>query len=378
MPLFTLITLAFLGLLTFWLHRRLVVAPGWRTPWRYAGTAALVGLTVLAVVAVAGGLRWGTADDTRPVAWLALTWLVVALYLVLTLATAQLLALVTWLVTARDSRPTVLRRFNRAAALVALAAALGTTAYGALAAANPTITRTTHTSASLPQGFDGTTSALVTDLHAGVVHGANFAQDVVDKVNAAGPDIVILSGDVVDAPFERHRAEIAPLADLEAPLGVFAVTGNHEIYTGSTAEWVAEWKSLGITVLANTSEVVTRAGEMIRIAGVHDYEGTGVFAPDPERALAGTVDAFTLYVAHQPRMAEVSQDLGVDLQLSGHTHGGQVWPGELVVPMQQPMVEGYAVVDGVPVITSRGAGTWGPPVRVAAAPEIPLITLRRA
>ena len=375
---FVVLALVLVGLLTFWLHRRLVVAPGWATRWRYAGTAALVVLTALSVVAAAGGLRWGTADATRPVAWVGLTWLVVALYLVLTMAASQLLAALLWLVTSRERRATVLRRFNRVTVTVSVAAALGTTGYGVVSASNPAITRTTHESAALPQAFDGTTVALVTDLHAGIVHGSEFAQKVVDRVNAAGPDMIVLSGDVVDAPFERHRAEIAPLADLEAPLGVFAVTGNHEMYTGSTAEWIAEWKRLGITVLANDSTLVSRGGESIRVAGVHDHEGTGEFAPDPDRALAGTSDAFTLYVAHQPLMAQESSERGVDLQLSGHTHGGQVWPFELLVPLQQPMVEGYAVIDGVPVITSRGAGTWGPPVRVAAAPEIPLITLRRA
>jgi predicted MPP superfamily phosphohydrolase len=375
---FALIALTVLGLLTLWLHRRLVAAPRWATRWRYAGSAALVLLTALSVVTAAGGLRWGSADDTRPVAWLALTWLVVALYLALVLAAAQLVAAVVWLATARDRRRPVLRRFNRATAVVALAAALGTTAYGAVAANDPTITRTTHASDALPQAFDGTTVALVTDLHAGVVHGSGFAQKVVDRVNAAKPDIVVLSGDVVDAPFDRHRTEIAPLAGLEAPLGVFAVIGNHEVYTGSTAQWVAEWKRLGITVLANSSRVLTRAGASISLAGVHDHEGTGEFAPDPARALSGTAGSFTLYVAHQPLMAAQSSGRGVDLQLSGHTHGGQVWPMELLVPLQQPMLEGYAVIAGVPVITSRGAGTWGPPVRVAAAPEIPLITLRKA
>lgn len=377
MPLFAAVALALIGLLTFWLHRRLVVAPRWRTPWRYAVSLALVVLTGLAVVTMAGGLRWGTADDTRPVAAVALTWLVVALYLVLGLAVTQLVALVLWIVTARERRADLLRRFNRTAAGLVAAAALGVTAYGVVAAANPAVTRMTHSSAALPHSFDGTTVALVTDLHAGVVHGADFAQQVVDRVNAATPDIVVLSGDVVDAPFDRHRTEIAPLADLKAPLGVFAVTGNHEIYTGSTAEWVAEWERLGITVLANRSELISRGGDTIRIAGVHDREGTGEFAPDPARALEGTGDAFTVYAAHQPLMAELSSNRGVDLQLSGHTHGGQVWPFEYVVTLQQPVVEGFAIIDGVPVMTSRGAGTWGPPVRVAAAPEIPLITLRK-
>lgn len=377
MLLFVLIALTVVGLLTLWLHRRLVVAPGWSTRWRYAGSLALVLLTALAVVTAAGGLRWGTAADTRPVAAVALSWLVVALYLSLLLATTQIGALVLWIVTPREARAPRLRRYNRATAPVAVLAALGATAYGAVAAADPTVTRTTHTSGELPAAFDGTTVALVTDLHAGVVHGPDFARKVVERVNAAKPDLIVLSGDVVDAPFERHRAEIAPLADLEAPLGVVAVTGNHEMYTGSTAEWLAEWERLGITVLSNSSRVVTRGADSIRVAGVHDREGTGDFAPDPARALEGTSDAFTLYVAHQPVMAEVSSDRGVDLQLSGHTHGGQVWPFGLLVPLQQPMVEGFAVVDGVPVITSRGAGTWGPPVRIAAAPEIPLITLKR-
>lgn len=377
MPLFAVIALALVGLLTFWLHRRLVVAPGWRTPWRYAVSLAIVALTGLAVVTAAGGLQWGTAEDTRPVAATALSWLVVALYLALGLAITQAVAVVLWLVTAREDRRPLLRRFNRTTAPLVAVAALGATAYGVVAAADPTVTRTTHSSASLPQAFDGATVALVTDLHAGVVHGADFAQKVVDRVNAAQPDLIVLSGDVVDAPFDRHRAEIAPLAGLEAPLGVFAVTGNHEMYSGSTAEWVAEWARLGITVLSNASAVVSHGEDTIRVAGVHDHEGTGEFAPDPARALEGTSDAFTLYVAHQPRMAQVSGSRGVDLQLSGHTHGGQVWPFELLVPLQQPMVEGFALISGVPVITSRGVGTWGPPVRIAAAPEIPLITLKR-
>ena len=377
MLLFVLTALTVVGLLTFWLHRRLVVAPGWQTPWRYAGTLVLVLLTGLAVVAAAGGLRWGTADDTRTVAAAALSWLVVALYLSLGLAATQLGALVLWLTTPRERRSDRLRLFNRATAPVAAVVALAATAYGAVAAADPTVTRTTHTSAALPTSFDGTTVALVTDLHVGVVHGPGFARTVVDRVNSAKPDLIVLSGDVVDAPFDRHRTEIAPLADLEAPLGVFAVTGNHEMYSGSTAEWIAEWQRLGITVLSNSSQVVTRGADTIRVAGVHDREGTGQFAPDPARALSGTSDAFTLYVAHQPAMAETSGNRGVDLQLSGHTHGGQVWPFNLLVTLQQPMVEGFAVIDGVPVITSRGAGTWGPPVRVAAPPEIPVITLRR-
>ncbi|PRY54138.1 hypothetical protein BCF74_12548 [Knoellia remsis] len=377
-----LIALTLVGLLTFWLHRRLVVAPRWSTRWRYAVSALLVVLTGLAVLAQAGGLRWGSADDTRPVAFVALSWLVVALYLVLGLAIAQLVALSLWAVLRgehrRERRTVVLRRVNRAAAVGVTTAALGATAYGIAQARDPQVTAMTHDSPGLPAAFDGMRIALVTDLHAGVVHGKDFTQQVVDRVNAARPDLVVLSGDVVDAPFQRHRTEVAPLAELDAPLGVFAVIGNHELYTGTTREWLAEWERLGVTVLENESTTLARDGATIRLAGVHDHDGTGQWAPDPDRALAGTTDAFTLYAAHQPRMALDSSGRGVDLQLSGHTHGGQVWPFDLLVPLQQPMLEGQAAIDGVPVITSRGAGTWGPPVRVGADPQIPVITLRAA
>ena len=379
MLLFALIALTVVGLLTLWLHRRLVVAPRWATPWRYAGTPLLVALTALAVVAAAGGLRWGTADDTRPVAAVALSWLVVALYLSLLLAAAQLgaarrLARHRRVSAARPAAP-----FNRATAPLAVVAALGTTAYGVVEAADPTVTRTTHTSAELPAAFDGTTVALVTDLHAGVVHGSDFAQQVVDRVNAAEPDLVVLSGDVVDAPFERHRAEIAPLADLEAPLGVFAVTGNHEMYTGSTAEWVAEWERLGITVLANASagrhpsapsRSASPASTTARAPASSPRSPTG-HSPAPRTA-------FTLYLAHQPLMADgLGRPRRRPPAVRAHPRRAGV-AGR--VARAAPAAHGGGVSPSSTASPSSRAAVPAPGVRPCASPqppEIPLITLRR-
>ena len=178
--------------------------------------------------------------------------------------------------------------------------------------------------------------------------------------------------------YPRYAAEIAPLADLRAPLGVVATTGNHEMYQ-DTANWVREFESLGLRVLRNESVPLTRGDATLVLAGVHDREGDDEWAPDYAAALAGVdPSAFVLLAAHQPKQAEQVQGRGVDLQLSGHTHGGQMWPLNYVVPLQQPVLDGLERVGDVPVLTSRGVGAWGPAIRVLAPPEVPIVTLRRS
>ncbi|WP_240917875.1 metallophosphoesterase [Phycicoccus sp. HDW14] len=225
--------------------------------------------------------------------------------------------------------------------------------------------------------LDGARVALLTDLHAGAVRSSGFTRRVVDLVNAQRPDVVLIAGDLVDGYAERYAQEIAPLADLEAPLGVFVTTGNHEMYR-DTANWVSAFEDLGLTVLKNSAVPLERDGASITLAGVHDYSGGGAFVPDYDAALDGTDPAgYTLLMAHQPRQVLAVEGRGVDLQVSGHTHGGQMWPLRHLVPLQQPMVDGLATVGDVPVVTSRGAGAWGPAIRVLAPPEVPIITLRR-
>jgi predicted MPP superfamily phosphohydrolase len=257
-------------------------------------------------------------------------------------------------------------------------AALGTTAYGLHEAAMPTVTPVTVTSPQLPEGFDGLRVALVTDLHVGPVRDASFTQRVVDEVNAQRPDVVVLGGDLVDGKVSQVSDALAPLADLKAPLGVFAVSGNHEFISQEADAWLKHWETLGITVLRNENVALRRQSDTIRIAGVHDETGTGADAADVDGALGSAPPGgFTILVAHQPRQALDAQGRGIDLQLSGHTHGGQVWPFRYAVRLQQPVIDGLQTVGDVPVLTSRGAGAWGPPVRVLAPPEIPLVTLRR-
>ena len=367
------------GFLVFVWHR-LAVAPRWSSRWvRYAVAIALVVLTALAFAGFDAWGGWWTPAQMRPGVWLGQAFLASCLYLFLGLVPVWLACVVIWLVRrghghGREAR----RRLNRVASPLVAAVAVGVTAYGALEAASPAVTRFELSSPELPPAFDGATVALVTDIHAGAVRSAAFTQQVVDLVDAEQPDLVVVAGDLVDGTAERYSPEIAPLARLEAPLGVFATTGNHEMFM-DTGNWVRAFERVGLDVLRNESVTLRRDGATLNLVGVDDATGEGEFAPDYGAALAGVDPAgFTLLAAHQPLQAFEVQGRGVDLQLSGHTHGGQMWPLHLLVPLEQPMLEGLATVAGTPVLTSRGVGAWGPAIRVAAPPEVPIITLRRS
>ncbi len=380
MSLFLLVALAILGGFLVLLWARLALAPRWGRRW----VPWLVAVLLLAPTgaALAGFDLWGGAlspDTMRPVVWVGQAFLALCLYLFLGLVPAWLLCVLLWFVLWRREHGRRARLVvNRAAALLVVAVSLVVVGYGSWEAAHPSVTRYELSSPELPAEFDGATVALVTDLHAGAVRSAAFTRQVVDLVDAAHPDLVVIAGDLEDGTAARYGPELAPLADLHAPLGVFATTGNHEMYR-DTANWVREFRRLGLTVLENQSVTLTRGGASITLAGVHDREGTGEFTPDYAAALGGTDGSgFVLLSAHQPVQAERVQGRGVDLQLSGHTHGGQLWPLNLLVPLQQPVVDGLHDVGDVPVLTSRGVGAWGPAVRVGAPPEVPVVTLRRS
>ncbi|WP_206422539.1 metallophosphoesterase [Nocardioides pantholopis] len=357
-----------------WLYRRLAVAPGYG---RRARWAALAFVVVGAVGYGAANVVYRYLDPApvRSLVWLGLAWLAVAWYLTLGLAVLGLAGLVLRLA----RRPAAQARLLRVGTAVVLVAALGLTAYGAAAATRPQVTDIEVVDPEVPPGWDGARIALITDLHVGPVHGEEWTRRVVDLVDEQDPDLVLLGGDLVDGREKYTRETLAPLADLDPPLGVFAVTGNHEFETGDAAAYLADYERLGIQVLRNQQVVLERDGDPLVLAGVHDRTGTGDGEPDPDAALAGvTPEAYCLLLVHQPRQLEdVDDPAVVDLQLSGHTHGGQLWPTELLVRAEQPTVAGLDVVDGVQVVTGRGIGTSGTPVRVGSPPEVVVVTLDR-
>lgn len=230
----------------------------------------------------------------------------------------------------------------------------------------------------LRTGMRGFRVAHLTDVHVGPTIGAKTLQAMVDAINSKNPDVVVITGDLVDGKLSDLMESIAPLFSLKSVYGTFFVTGNHEYYSGC-AEWISHLKANGVTVLLNEHRVITHMGARLAIAGVTDHKAHH-FIPshrcDPHAALHGIAAGTpTILLAHQPVTAQNVPSEKVSLQLSGHTHGGQFFPWIFAVPLQQPVVSGLSNKYKHPVYVSRGAGYWGPPKRIAAQSEIAIITL---
>jgi predicted MPP superfamily phosphohydrolase len=193
--------------------------------------------------------------------------------------------------------------------------------------------------------------------------------------------VIAITGDLVDGDVEELREHVAPLAKLRAPLGVYFVTGNHEYYSG-VDPWIEELGRLGIRVLRNERVELRRGDDVIDLAGIDDYSsgrfGNG-HGPDLKRALAGRDPSRELVLlAHQPRAIVEAAALGVGLQLSGHTHGGQIFPFTLATALVYPYLHGLYPVregNGSQIFVSRGTGYWGPPMRLGSPPEIAHVVL---
>ncbi|NEX62926.1 metallophosphoesterase [Noviherbaspirillum sp. 17J57-3] len=231
----------------------------------------------------------------------------------------------------------------------------------------------------LPSELHGFTIAQISDIHVGPTIKRGYLDAIVDKVNRIEADVVAVTGDLVDGSVRHLAPHTAPLERLQARHGAYFVTGNHEYYSNAH-EWIAEVKRLGLNVLLNRHVVLEHEGRQVVLAGVTDYTAHH-FDPshksDPGRAIAGAPPgaAVKILLAHQPRTARAAADAGFDVQLSGHTHGGQFFPWNFFVPMQQPYVAGLNRLRQLWVYTSRGTGYWGPPKRFGAPSEITRLRL---
>ncbi|MEW2073217.1 metallophosphoesterase [Streptomyces sp. NPDC017966] len=255
----------------------------------------------------------------------------------------------------------------------AAAAAVGTVGYGTYGVLRgPRVKRVTVPLAKLPRAAHGYRIAVVSDIHLGPVLGRGFAQKVVDTINSTQPDLIAVVGDLVDGSVKDLGPAAAPLAQLRARHGSFFVTGNHEYFSGAE-QWVEEVRRLGLNPLENARTELPH----FDLAGVNDVagedEGQG---PDYAKAL-GDRDRgrACVLLAHQPVQIHDAVDHGVDLQLSGHTHGGQLFPGNLVAGLANPTLAGLDRYGDTQLYVSRGAGAWGPPTRVGAPSDVTVIEL---
>ncbi|MFF5934350.1 metallophosphoesterase [Streptomyces sp. NPDC012508] len=256
----------------------------------------------------------------------------------------------------------------------AAAAAVGTVGYGTYGVLRgPRVKRVTVPLAKVPRAVHGYRIAVVSDIHIGPILGRAHTQRIVDTINSTQPDLIAVVGDLVDGSVENLGAAAEPLAQLRARHGSFFVTGNHEYFSGADA-WVDHVRELGLRPLRNARTEIAAGFDL---AGVDDIagesEGQG---PDFAAALGDRDRArAAVLLAHQPVVIHDAVRHGVDLQLSGHTHGGQLWPGNYLAELANPTVAGLERYGDTQLYVSRGAGAWGPPVRVGAPSDITIVEL---
>lgn len=257
-----------------------------------------------------------------------------------------------------------------------LVVALGVAGYGYYhARRRPQVDQVEVFFPELPLELEGLRIVQFSDIHAGPTIKRPQVEAIAQAVEELSADLIVFTGDLVDGSVEDLRPHVEPLSRLRAPLGCYFITGNHEYYSG-VEEWLAEARRLGFTVLLNEHRLL-RDGRLL-LAGVTDISSDP--ASDPAAALGADPPpgALRLLLAHQPRSIFAAAQAGYHLQLSGHTHGGQFVPWKYLIPLQQPYIEGLHLHGQTWVYVNRGAGYWGPPLRVGVPSEISLLTLHRA
>ncbi|MEO8703942.1 MAG: metallophosphoesterase [Kofleriaceae bacterium] len=352
------IAMTILGSAHYYVWWRFVAATDLPAPWRIAGTIAIITLAPSLPVATMILRRFPRAT-ARPYIWVAYTWFGFAVYLLLAAAVTHLACAVAGV----EPRP---------AAIAGIAAAAATVVYGLVhVARGPIVRRVRVPLAKLPASAEGYTIVQLTDVHIGPILGERFAAALVDQVNALAADLIVITGDLVDGHLHELRQHVEPLRRLHARDGVYAVTGNHEYYWNASA-WLEHLRSLGVQILRNEHVTIRDAFEL---AGVDDSTAT----EDVPRALANRDTRLpVVLLAHHPRTIARAVTGGVDLQLSGHTHGGQLLPLGWLSRLFDPHIKGLARFGESWLYVSEDTGFWGPPMRVGTSCEIALVTLTAA
>jgi predicted MPP superfamily phosphohydrolase len=374
---FLVIALSLIGGLHYYFWARLVRDTALPAPWRQLATGLLcaLGLSIPATM-----ILWRSHSPLRNLlAWPAFVWMGMMLILMLVVFGADVVRMLVHVGGgARDPERRLLLQRTLGAAAATLSAGLGAWALRE-GTRRVAVREVEVTLPRLPRALDRFTIVQLTDIHVGgqTIH-RHFIEEMVATTNALSPDVVAITGDLVDGSVDELRDQVAPLAGLRARQGVYFVTGNHEYYAG-VAEWMAHLPTLGMHVLRNERVAVGDGTHSFDLAGIDDYSARGFpgHGPDLARAVDGRDPARELVLlAHQPRANYEASAHGVGLQLSGHTHGGQIWPWNFAVRLQQPYVAGLARHKATQLYVSRGTGYWGPPMRLGAPAEITRIKLR--
>jgi len=378
MLVFLAVVLGVTAAIHYYLWHRLVKAPLWPSPWLTVGTWAIVALAATIPIAFLSS-RFLPRDAASPIAWTAFVWMGAMFLLVVLLVPAELVRAAAPFFPSGEELGAPDRRafLARSIALVVGAAGFGLSTLAVRNALAPVKVQHVRVPLrALPSALAGFTIVQLTDIHVGPTIGRAFIEDLVQRTNALEPDVIAITGDLVDGSVAELGDAVRPLGELRARHGVFFVTGNHEYYSGAD-EWIAFLRALDIQVLRNERVSIEHEGAILDLAGVDDWEsGQHGHGRDLRKALEGRdTDRLVVLLAHQPKQIEEAAALGVDLQLSGHTHGGQIVPFNYLVKLQQPYVAGLHDHGPTKLYVSSGTGYWGPPMRLGVAAEITRIEL---
>ena len=274
------------------------------------------------------------------------------------------------------------RRFLKHSLNAGLVAASGTLAFHGVSEglSLPRVKETEIRIDHLPPGLEGFRIVQLTDLHINVGIRRKFVQDLVERINALSADLIALTGDIVDGSCEEVGYDAAPLAGLTARHGIFFVTGNHEYWHGAEG-WIREMERMGFTVLMNDHRLIAHGNGLMLVGGVADYSAPSrsSHASRPAKAMGdGSAADVKILLAHQPQSIYEAARAGFDLQLSGHTHGGQLGPFRWMSSLGQPFQSGLYRYENTQIYVSNGAGLWGLPVRIGAPSEISLLILQKS
>jgi predicted MPP superfamily phosphohydrolase len=384
---FFLVLLTIVGAVHYYLYRRIVAGPELPAPWASVARAALIGLAVSIPLSFFATRLLGPHAATYLVLPIYV-WMGVMTLFLFALLGLDLLRLLLWLPTRLSGHAELLQSPERRLFLARLVAwtagGLVLPAAGVALARGmgmPIVKPLQVRLRGLPREFDGFTIAQLTDLHLGPVRSRAWLAEVVSRTNALAPDLVAITGDLVDGSVEQLAEDVAPLRALKAAEGVFFVTGNHE-YFNDLEGWMQHLPTLNLRVLRNERTTIRRGEATFDLAGVDDPTGRR-FAPDHGTDIPKALDGrdpnrATVLLAHQPVVVDEARAHGVGLVLSGHTHGGQLWPFSCLVRLTQPYLSGLHDHGGTQIYVSNGTGLWGPPMRLGTTSEITLVTLRAA
>jgi len=378
---FVLVVLCVVVLLHGYLVQRLVVDPGLGGWARLAALGVILGLAGL-LVALPAAERLMSRRRGRWLAWPASLWMGFAFLLVTLFATADvarwLLGGVAGAAVAPETTSGAGAGATRALTVLALAGGLGLWALREGLGA-PRVRRSELVLARWPRALDGLRIVQLSDIHIGPLLGRGFAEHLVERVNALGADLVAVTGDLVDGSVAQLGDDVAPFAGLRSVHGTFFVSGNHDHYSGAEA-WETRVSELGMRVLRNECVTLQVGDAAFDLAGVDDHHAHYVSpgrSSDVAQALQDRDPARpVVLLAHDPSTFKEASRHDVDLQLSGHTHGGQIWPFAGLVRLAVPFLAGLYERGDARLYVSRGTGFWGPPMRLLAPSEITELVLR--